>query len=146
MATLTIAAYDGTTDSGNIQNPVRGTAGLDLIAAGVQLDSDDRVVVDVEFNDDVVLFLFDTGGGAVVTVEAGENPPSHRAGLGDDTVTVPGDDLLPYVPEAGRHIKADGTIVLTSTQQVLVWAYRMRPAFIGVGTTNEVSIPVAPTD
>ena len=146
MATLPITPYDGTTDSGNIQNPARGTASLDVIVGGVQLDSDDTVTIDVQGNDDVELLILDTGGGAVVTVAAGDNPPSPRAGLGAATITIADADLVRYIPEAGRHVKSTGKIHLTSTQQVLVWAFRAPAGFVGMGQVNVTSVPAAPTD
>ncbi|MGE0688833.1 MAG: hypothetical protein AB7P33_18995 [Dehalococcoidia bacterium] len=146
MATLPITPYDGTTDSGNIQNMVRGVQSADIITGGQQLDSDDTVTIDVQGNDDVILFILDTGGGAVVSIAAGDNPPSPRAGLGAEAYTIPDADGVLIFPEAGRHVKNTGKIHLTSTQQVLVWAFRAPAGFIGVGQVNQTTVPSAPTD
>lgn len=146
MATLAITPYDGTTDSANVQNPVRGVQSADIITGGQQLDSDDTVTIDVQGNDDVILFILDTGGGAVVSIAAGDNPPSPRAGLGAKAYTIPDADGVLIVPEAGRHVKSTGKIHLTSTQQVLVWAFRLPAGFIGVGAVNQTTVPAAPTD
>ncbi|MGD9885854.1 MAG: hypothetical protein AB7U95_37740 [Reyranella sp.] len=146
MATLPIVPFDGTATSGYIQNPVRGVQSADIITGGQQLDSDDTVTIDCEFNDDVLLFILDTGGGAVVSIAAGDYPTSPLAELGAEAYTIPDADGVLVVPEAGRHVKSTGKIHLTTTQQVLVWAFRLPAAFVGVGAMNRTSIPAAPTD
>lgn len=45
-----------------------------------------------------------------VTIGAGVNPPSLRAGLGDLTVTVPTGTTRYITYESGRHTQADGTV------------------------------------
>lgn len=146
MATLACAPFDGTTDSANIQNPLRGVQSGDLIVGGLQLDDDDTVVIATEFNADLEIFMLDTGGGSVVTMAAGEYPISPRAALGAKAYTVPDADLVFVVPEAGRHVRADGSIRLTVATggQVLVWVYRLPAGFVGVGHMNRASIPAAP--
>lgn len=146
MADVAIAPFDGTLDSGNIQNMVRGGLSPDIKTAGVQIDDDDTLVLDAEFNDDVVLAILDTGGGSVFTLAAGDYPPSPHAEKGGRAYTIPADDLLLVVPEAGRHVHDDGKIrgTVASTEQVLVWAFRMPAGFIGIGQMNRTTIPAAP--
>lgn len=147
MATIAIAPADGTTDNGNIQELVRGTLSIDLKVGGAQIDDDDTGTVDVEFNDDVILAILDTGGGSVATIAAGDYPISPHADKGAKAHTIPADDLLLVVPEAGRHIKSTGKIHITvgATEQVLVWAFRAPAGFIGIPRMNRVSIAAAPT-
>lgn len=147
MATVPIAPFDGTTDSANIQNMLRGTQSPDIKTSGIQIDDDDTGTVDVEFNDDVVLAILDTGGGSVATIAAGDYPNSPRADLGSKAYTVPADDLVLVVPEAGRHVKSTGKIQITvgTGEQVLVWAFRMPAGFIGIPQMNRTSIAAAPT-
>jgi len=144
MAVLTIAPFDASTDSANIQNPIRGVQTLDLIVGGQQLDSDDEVVIQCDFNEDIIIAILDTGGGAVVSIGAGAYPPSPHAGKGAKAYTIATTDLVLIFPEAGRHIQADGDMSLTSTEQVLVWVFRAPAGFVGVGHMNRVTIPAAP--
>lgn len=143
MATVAIAAYDASTDNGNIQLLSRGAPSADIIVGGAQLDDDDTVTIDVENNDDIIIALLDTGGGSTVSVAAGDYPISPHAGKGADSVTVPDGDLVLYVPEAGRHVKSTGLIHLTVATggQVLVWVYRVHSGFKGYTPMNPSTIP-----
>jgi hypothetical protein len=148
MADKTVAAYDGTTDSGNIQLLVRGTASADVIANGLAVTTSDTLIIDCEFNDDILVIIEEQGSGtAVVTFAAGDNPPSPHAASGSVAVSVPQADCVLFVPQAGRHVHDDGKIRATvSGQTVNVWVFRMAAGFLGQEITNRASIPAAPTD
>jgi len=59
-------------------------------------------------------FLAD-GTGDTVTIKAGDRPPSHRAGLGDLTVTLAASDVRYIVVETARFLQNDGTLLATCT-------------------------------
>jgi hypothetical protein len=148
MTLQTIAAYDGTTDSANIQLLARGTASADIIANGVTCAVSDTFSIDVEGNDDVIIAIYAYNSGAsAVTFDAGDNPPSPRAGLGSHVETVPDGDLVLFTPEAGRHIQSDGTITgSVATTACKLWVFRAGAGFLGIEITNRATIPSAPTD
>lgn len=57
-------------------------------------------------------FLAD-GSGDTVTILAGDNPPSHRAGLGNLAVVLAASDVRYIVVEFSRFLQDDGTIRAT---------------------------------
>lgn len=150
MADVTIAAYDGTTDNGNVQNLGSNAvmpAANGLLGTGAALTAAQTFSIAVNGNDDIVLTLEDTSGGANhITLDAGDNPPSPLAGLGAATVTMVLSDVIMYVPQKGRHIQSDGTITGSMAAAGKIWAFRMPAGFVGIAPTNSASIPAAPTD
>jgi hypothetical protein len=61
----------------------------------------------------VIFSALDSGSASVVTINAGANPPSMRAGLGNLTVTLAASDVKHVAIEAARFMQADGTITGT---------------------------------
>lgn len=60
--------------------------------------------------------IYDSGGSAsVVTIDAGDYPGAPLKFKGADTITNTASKSKPYVPEKGRHNKADGTIAGSNT-------------------------------
>jgi len=53
--------------------------------------------------------------GDTVTFLAGDNPPSHRKGLGNLAVVLAASDVRYLVLESGRFLQDDGTILATCT-------------------------------
>lgn len=65
--------------------------------------------------DSLVLMFEADASGDTVTIVAGDNPPSHQAGKGNDTITLAASDVRLYKPETGRFTQSDGTIQATCT-------------------------------
>lgn len=148
MAAHTIAAYDATTDSSNIQLLVAGTPTDDVLTNGVTCATSDTFTIDANFNDNliVVIYAYNSGNSAV-TFDAGDNPPSPHAGLGSKVVTVTNAECWLFVPEKGRHIQSDGTITgSVATTACKIWVFRNGPGYLGVNPSNASTIPAAPTD
>lgn len=152
MATATIAPFDGTLDNGNIQNPLRGTISQDILTGGVSVATGATLEIQCESNDDLIIVMVGSAA-SVVTLEAGDYPPSPHADAGSKAYTVPVGDVLILVPEAGRHIKnlgglaaAAGSIIATvsGTGPVLFWVFRLPAGLIGIGQMNRTTIPAAP--
>ncbi len=61
----------------------------------------------------VLFSVLDSGAASVVTINAGVNPPSMRAGLGNLTITLAANDVKHVAIEAARFMQADGTITGT---------------------------------
>ena len=75
----------------------------------------DGWVIDADgLNGDRLLlkFLADDTGDTVV-IAAGDNPPSHRAGLGSLSIVLAANDVRYVTVEAGRFVQNDGAIHAT---------------------------------
>ena len=75
----------------------------------------------------LIITIYGSGGAATATVSAGDNPPSQRAGLGDNTAqTIPSGDTVLLCLEGARYCQDDGTIRITiGTNTCQVGAYRL---------------------
>lgn len=145
-STVTIAEFDGTTDSGNIQNPLRGSASANLEANGISLGTSDTLDLDVSFNDDIELIVQAGAGTSAFSISAGVNPPSPHAAKGAAAFSIPNGETWRIIPQAGRHINASGKIAATvATTACTVWAFRLPAGFVGMGYTNRTTIPAKPT-
>jgi hypothetical protein len=145
MAHQVIAAYDGTTDSSNIQLLARGTASPDVVTSGKAIAAADTFEIDVESNDNVIIAILGVAGTSAITFDAGDYPPSPQAGLGADVVSAPAADVVLYIPQAGRHIQSTGKITgSVATATCNMWVFRVTPVFDGVVLTNLRTIPAAP--
>lgn len=135
MADVTIAAYDGTTDNGNVQNRARGTVlpgTSGLLGTGAALTAAQTFEIDVEFDDDIILTLEDTSGGAnSITLDAGDYPTSPKASLGAATVAMVISDVIAYVPIQGRHLQSTGKITGSMAAGGRIWAFRAPSGFVG---------------
>lgn len=68
-------------------------------------------------------FLADATGDTV-TILAGDNPPSHRKGLGALTIVLAANDVKHISVEASRFLQDDGTITATCTDAgTMCWAW-----------------------
>lgn len=154
MADSTIAPFDGTTDSANIQNPERGSLIPDLLTNNVSVVTGNDLEIQCNGNDDIIVFM-EGGAASTATFEAGDYPPSPHADKGSEVYTVGSGALVAVVPEAGRHIKqniagsvtARGSIIVTvgGTGPVNFWVYRLPAGLVGVGFVNQRTVPAAPT-
>lgn len=75
----------------------------------------------------LIIGIYGSGGAATATVQAGDNPPSLRAGLGANTAqSVPASDMVLLCLEGARYCQDDGTIRITiGSNNVVVSAYRL---------------------
>lgn len=74
----------------------------------------------------LIIGIYGSGGAAVGTVQAGDNPPAMRQGLGTATLTVPASDMLIFCLEGARFCQDDGTIrIAIATNNVVVMAHRI---------------------
>lgn len=146
MADKVIAEFDGTTDSGNIQNPLRGTASANLEANGLAVvAATDTMIVDASFNDDIEFIIQGVGGVSAFSFLAGDYPPSPHAGKGAALFSIGSGETVRIILQAGRHIHTDGKIRATNaTADAAVWAFRLPAGFVGLGYMNRNTIPAAP--
>ena len=80
-----------------------GTDGADVAAAKIGK------------NQLVLLKFVDDGTGSTVTIQAGDNPPSMTAGLGNITITLAASDVKYIAVEQARVTQSDGKIHASST-------------------------------
>lgn len=68
-----------------------------------------------------------SGGAGTVTVKAGANPPSLAAGQGDFTSTSIANGATRWVGpfESGRFIQTDGSMIVESSVNVTVTAFKV---------------------
>lgn len=75
--------------------------------------------------DHILLKFLADGSGDTITIDAGANPPSPLAGLGDLTITMAASDVRYIILEAARFTQADGTITASCTDagtSCIAWA------------------------
>jgi hypothetical protein len=117
MAVKTITIVDG----------VVNTRSADLVGVGESVTTSDTFVIDAKGETrNLLIFVEEQGtGAATVTFDAGDNPPSMLAELGDVDIVLAQADLR-YVPlEPGQCIQSDGTITgSVATNTVKVYAIR----------------------
>lgn len=101
------------------------TLALNTMSADI-LDTDGVAIADAAANvfaiavggrsgNQVVLKFWDDSSGTTVTILAGDNPPSHRAGLGNLVLTLAANDVRYIAVEASRFLQDDGTIRATAS-------------------------------
>ena len=102
MADVTITPTSVTVATGTSDLVGSGTAvnATQTFAFAVADSADKYVIICEELNT----------GAATITFDAGDLPPSHRAGLGAVTLTMAQADLKAIVLEGQRHLQDDGTI------------------------------------
>jgi hypothetical protein len=107
-----------------------GTVSADVIVTaegGTNVPAGDTAVIDVgNVTDDVIVSIYGSGA-ATATIQAGDNPPAIRAGLGAGSAqTVPSGDLLLLALEGGRHVHDDGKVRIDiATNDCVVGAHRI---------------------
>ena len=72
------------------------------------------------FDERLCIVLGSDGTGGDVVFQAGDNPPAHRAGLGNLTITLAANDGRMVHIETSRFLQNDGTIVAIPTTTGLV--------------------------
>ncbi len=108
---------------------VAGTISADVITAAASIESvvaTNTAVIDADGDtSDLVISVY-SAGAATVTFEAGDNPPSMNAGLGDGSAQSigAGDVCLLTVP-GGQYVQSNGTVRLTvATNTCIIGAFR----------------------
>lgn len=101
--------------------------GADLIGSGSDLNTTETFDIAVSNRtDELVLVLEEQdGAAATVTIDAGDEPPSMRAGLGALTITLAANDLRLLQLSGGRFIQSDGKITGSVTGGVRIRAVRL---------------------
>jgi predicted RNA methylase len=107
-----------------------GTVSADLITTaegGTAVTTTNVAVVDCGGHTGNVIFTFYAASASSIVVQAGDNPPALRAGLGANaSQTIPAGDVLIMCVEAGRFAQDNGTIRLTvGANTVVVGAYKV---------------------
>ena len=109
------------------------TATADLLTASgtaiVDVDaSNTAIVTECSAGEKLVFFLTeqDGNGTATATFTAGDNPPSHLAGLGTLAITIPANDAVMVAIEVARFLQDDGTVeIVVTNQNILVAVLRL---------------------
>lgn len=107
------------------------TESADLLAAGtVATTPGDGWVIAADGKADRALCLiFEADAtGDTVTIVAGDRPPSQRAGLGNETVTLAASDIRAIWIDGSRFTQDDGSILATCTDAG-TRCYAISPAF-----------------
>lgn len=107
-----------------------GTLSGDLITnaeGGTTVSSGNVAVIDCGGMSGDVIFTFYASSAATVTVQAGDNPPALRQGLGASAaLTLPAGDVLLLCVEGARYMQDNGTIRLTiGSNDTVVGAYKI---------------------
>lgn len=100
---------------------VPGTATVDLVGSGTAVNASQtfeiKLIPAQPFppvhggETSILLFIEElNNGAAVVTIDAGDYPPSLQAPMGADTISLAQDDEVVYALVAGQHLSADGYI------------------------------------
>ena len=147
MADVNVAAFDATTDNGNVQiikrNDDMPEAGTGLVGTGAALTAGQSFEIDVQYDDDVILALEDTSAGAnSITLNAGDYPASPKASQGAATVAMVASDVVLVVPAKGRHLQSDGKITGTMLAAGRIWAFFGPAGFVGKARANPSTLQV----
>ncbi len=140
MADVTIAKYSGGTTNATVQQRAPGavfpsTSGI--LGTGAALTAGQTFDIDVEFNDDVILYLEDTSAGAnSITLDAGTYPTSPKKVLGAATIAMVISDVITVVPVKARHLNASGHITGSMAAAGRIWVLMGPAGFIGKMPTN----------
>lgn len=107
-----------------------GTVSADILTnaeGGTSITAGNTAVIDVSNDTRNVIITLKNTSASTATVQAGDNPPSLRAGLGAGTAqSIPAGDCLLLVVEGGRHLHDDGKIRIDiATNDTIVGAYRL---------------------
>lgn len=86
---------------------------LDADGTAATTPTDGWVITPADPSKYLLLKFLADGSGDTVTVLAGDRPPSHRAGLGNMTVTLAASDVRYIVIEKARFLQNDGTYLAT---------------------------------
>ena len=89
----------------------------DIVAGGTALTTGQTIEVAALGESRNLLFVFEETSTAVASIvwDAGDEPPSMRAGLGSLTIVFAADDVRAFVLEGGRFIQDNGEITGTLT-------------------------------
>ena len=111
-----------TLTSGTVSADVRVTA-----EGGTTVSAGDTAVIDVGGDARNVIISLYAASAATATIQAGDDPPAKRAGLGAGTAqTLPAGDALLLVLEGGRHVHDDGKVRIDiATNDTVVGAHRI---------------------
>ena len=99
-----------------------GTAIVDIDAANT------AIVTDCSAGEKLIFFLTerDGGGTATATFTAGDNPPSHLAGLGTLAISIPANDAVVVPIETAQFLQDDGTVeIVVTNQNILISVLRL---------------------
>jgi len=112
---------------------VAGTASVDILAGGTDIDTGEFAVIACANGESGLVIVFQEQDGASATCEflAGDYPPASLSALGSDTVSLAANDVVAYVPEAGRHLQDNGTIRVLVTGGVMIFAFYMPTGYGG---------------
>lgn len=100
----------------------------DLVGSGTSVTAGQTFDINVKNRtDDTIIILEEqNSGAATVTFDAGDEPPSMRAGLGELDIALAQADLRALVLEGGRFIQDDGKITgSVATNTVKITALRV---------------------
>lgn len=97
----------------------------DLVGSGTSVTAGQTFAFTPADSSDKYIWVLEeqNSGAATVTFDAGDLPPSHRAGLGSLTITLAQADLRGVVIEGQRHMQSDSTVtgsVATNTVKITV--------------------------
>ena len=89
----------------------------DILGSGTALTTGQTIEVAALGESRNLLFVFEETGTAAASIvwDAGDEPPSMRAGLGSLTVVFASLDVRSFILEGGRFIQDDGEITGTLT-------------------------------
>lgn len=107
-----------------------GTVSADVITTaegGTAVASGAYAVIAAKGETRNLVISFYAASAATATIQAGDNPPALRAGLGAGTAqTLPAGDVVLMCLEGGRYSQDDGTIrILIGSNTTVVGAYRL---------------------
>ncbi|KKM96182.1 hypothetical protein LCGC14_1180690 [marine sediment metagenome] len=99
----------------------------DIVAGGTALTTGQTFEIAANNRTDDLLIIFEETSTAVATLvfDAGDEPPSMRAGLGSLTIAIAADDIRALVLSGGRFIQDDGTITGTLTGAGKMFAFTL---------------------
>lgn len=100
---------------------------LDIIAGGVALTTGQTIEIAAENRSDNLLIMFEETSAASASIvwDAGDEPPSMRAGLGSLTISFAASDFRAFVLEGGRFIQDNGEITGTLTGAGKLLAFKL---------------------
>lgn len=104
------------------------TRSADLVGGGASVTAAQTFSLAVRNKTEQIIIVMEEqgGGAATVTFDAGDEPPSMRAGLGSLEIALATSDLRVIVLEGGRFIQSDGLITGTvGSNTVKLLAFRI---------------------
>lgn len=104
------------------------TRSADLVAGGTSVTAGQTFSLAVRNKTEQIILCLEeqNSGAATVTFDAGDEPPSMRAGLGSLEIALAQADARLLVLEGGRFIQSDGLITGTvATNTVKIFAFRI---------------------